>query len=172
MVITSPCIHRMKIAISARKSFRALFVPDNLEVVVKLWDGYKSSGKKRNHKVEIYMHLQDLWRVRIPQLTCSADIDFCYGVILEDISVISHRIELCTDVLQGKRLSEQRIDNSIERGVVEAYTSIHDLGVIHGDVRPENVLSRKMDVFGSLTSRMLQLFLQMMLTSLSVRTMK
>ena len=71
-----------------QKSFRARLVPENLAVVVKLWDGCKSSGKERDLEVEIYMRLQSLWRVHIPQLICSADIDFCYSIILEDVKAI------------------------------------------------------------------------------------
>ena len=44
------------------------------------------------------------------------------------------------DVLQGRRLSEACVNDDIERKIFKTYESIHDLGVIHGDIRPENLL--------------------------------
>jgi hypothetical protein len=69
------------------KTFLAVLMPHDISVVVKLWDGYKSSAADRDNEVEIYMHLRGLWGKEIPQLICSADIDFCLGIILEDIQV-------------------------------------------------------------------------------------
>ena len=69
------------------KSFRGVLKPENVEVIVKVWDKYKLSSRNRDEEADIYMHLQSLWRKEIPQLICSADIDFCYGIILEDVKV-------------------------------------------------------------------------------------
>jgi hypothetical protein len=70
-----------------QKSFRALLLPENNPVIVKLWDKYKCSNDDRNKEVQIYMRVQNLWGRETPQLICSADIDFCWGIILEDIQV-------------------------------------------------------------------------------------
>jgi hypothetical protein len=85
-----------------QKSFHAIFLPD-LMVVVKLWDGYKSSGEGRDGEAEIYMHLQELWGKQIPQFICSADVDFCYGIILEEVQVLFNMIQM-TDVYRAKHL--------------------------------------------------------------------
>jgi hypothetical protein len=71
-----------------QKSFRGVLMPQTISVIVKLWDGYKSSNKERDREVQIYMHLENLWGKEIPQLICSADIDFCQGIILEDVKVL------------------------------------------------------------------------------------
>jgi hypothetical protein len=77
-----------------QKSFRGLLIPQNITVVVKLWDGYKTSCKRRDQEVQIYMHLQSLWEKVIPQLICSAEIDFCYGIVLEHLEVYTFPIYL------------------------------------------------------------------------------
>jgi hypothetical protein len=70
-----------------QKSFRALLMPESIPVVVKLWDKNKCSNEDRNKETQTYMRLQSLWGNKIPQLICSADVDFCWGIILEDIKV-------------------------------------------------------------------------------------
>lgn len=70
-----------------QKSFRAVLSPGNSPVVVKLWDSYKSLEDARTAEVQIYMHLQRLWGIHIPMFICSADIDFCYGIVVEEIQV-------------------------------------------------------------------------------------
>jgi hypothetical protein len=85
-----------------QKSFRAILLPD-LVVVTKLWDGYRSWGEERDGEVEIYMHLQELWGKQIPRLICSADIDFCYGIILEEVQVLLDVIRV-TNVYRAKYL--------------------------------------------------------------------
>ena len=69
------------------KCFRGLLMPDGITVIFKLWDGYKSDGGERDKEVQIYMLLQHLWGNQIPQFICSADICFCYGMVLEDVKV-------------------------------------------------------------------------------------
>jgi hypothetical protein len=85
-----------------QKSFRAILLPD-LVVVAKLWDGYRSLGEERDGEVEIYMHLQELWGELIPRFICSADVDFCYGIILEQVRVHFNVIQV-TDVYRAKHL--------------------------------------------------------------------
>lgn len=68
-------------------TFRASWFPGNLSVVAKVWDSYKHSSERRDHEVTMYMRLQKLWGRQIPQFVCSADLDFCYGIILEEVKV-------------------------------------------------------------------------------------
>ena len=71
------------------KSFRGLLTPASKPVIVKLWDGYKGSSDFRDQEVQIYMVLQELWGKQTPLLVCSANIDFCYGIILDEIYVFT-----------------------------------------------------------------------------------
>jgi hypothetical protein len=76
------------------KSFRGILMPNHESVVVKLWDGYKSPPDMRDREVEIYMKLRDLWGKYTAQLICSADIDFCFGIILDEIKVPHNNISI------------------------------------------------------------------------------
>lgn len=69
------------------KSFRGTLM--NERVIVKLWDGYKFQPDMRDREVEIYMKLQKLWGKYTPSLICSANIDFCYGIIITEVKVLS-----------------------------------------------------------------------------------
>ena len=42
--------------------------------------------------------------------------------------------------MQGTHLSSEFMNDDIERKVLAAYRSLHDWGVMHGDIRRENVL--------------------------------
>ena len=86
-----------------QKAFCGVLMPQNIAIIAKLWDGYKSSNEERDKEVQIYMHLQSLWGKVTPQLICSADIDFCRGIILEDVKVSSifmlSRLILCRELI-------------------------------------------------------------------------
>jgi hypothetical protein len=69
------------------KSFRGILMPNDERVIVKLWDGYKFQPDMRDREVEIYMKLQTLWGKYTPSLICSADIDFCYSLIMTEVKV-------------------------------------------------------------------------------------
>lgn len=71
------------------KSFRGTLMPERQPVIAKLWDGYKFASDIRDNEVQIYMTIQSLWGKVTPQLICSADVDFCVGIILEEIKVLS-----------------------------------------------------------------------------------
>jgi hypothetical protein len=85
-----------------QKSFRAIFLPDHV-VVVKLWDGYKWSAEERDGEANIYMHLQGLWGEQIPRFICLADLDFCYGIVLEEVQVHINMVQ-ATNVCRAKHL--------------------------------------------------------------------
>ena len=83
------------------KSFRSLLMPNSQPVIVKLWDGYKSQSDPRDQEVSIYMVLQELWGTHIPRLICSTNVDFCFGLVLEEIEVLTppcDELTLCTGI--------------------------------------------------------------------------
>lgn len=40
----------------------------------------------------------------------------------------------------GTDVSQELLDDSAERKIREAMSAIHDLGVVHGDIRPQNIV--------------------------------
>jgi hypothetical protein len=71
------------------KVFHGILMPNNERVIVKLWDGYKFQSDKRDREVEIYMKLRTLWGKYTPQLICSTNIGFCYGIIMSEVKAPS-----------------------------------------------------------------------------------
>lgn len=47
-----------------------------------------------------------------------------------------------TNGLQAKNISKEVLNPTVHNNVVEAFRSIHALGIIHSDVRKENILVR------------------------------
>jgi len=80
------------------KTILATWFPGNLVVVAKVWDSYKESSERRDHEMMIYMRLQSLWGKFVPRLICSADIDFCYSIILEEVKVLFKAKSQVTDI--------------------------------------------------------------------------
>lgn len=68
------------------RTFKGRLLP-NRDVVAKLWDSYTHNATDRDSEVEAYMRLQSLWGIVIPQFVCTADFDFCFGIVLEHIEV-------------------------------------------------------------------------------------
>ena len=69
------------------KCFRGILFPERDDVIVKLWDGYKSQKDGRDQEVEIYLALRSVWGEQTARLICSANVDFCYGIILSNVEV-------------------------------------------------------------------------------------
>jgi hypothetical protein len=69
------------------KCFHATLFPSKTPVIVKLWDSYQVPSTDRDAETEIYMTLQSLWGTVIPRLILSADVDYCWGIVLEEIKV-------------------------------------------------------------------------------------
>jgi len=40
----------------------------------------------------------------------------------------------------GTDVSQERLDDNAQRKIREALSAIHELGVVHGDIRPENIV--------------------------------
>jgi hypothetical protein len=69
------------------RTFKGRLLP-NRNVVAKLWDSYTHNATDRDNEVEAYMKLQSLWGTIIPRFVCTADFDFCFGIVLEHIEVL------------------------------------------------------------------------------------
>jgi hypothetical protein len=154
-----------------QKSFRAHLVPQNITVVVKLWDRYKMSCKKRDQEVLIYMHLQSLWGHNIPRLICSADIDFCYAIILQQIMVVAISLDLLT--FDRAKDSRKCPSPMISKGKFLALMRDFMIYASFMVISDRKIYSSwETDRFGLSISTMLLSFLRMISASSSARTMK
>jgi hypothetical protein len=64
-----------------------LLVPWNEDIVIKIWDSFRSTATARDHEVEVYMKLQSLWGKVIPTFIASCPISLFHGLIIEYIQV-------------------------------------------------------------------------------------
>ncbi|KAF9125289.1 hypothetical protein BGW39_007526 [Mortierella sp. 14UC] len=124
---------------------------DNLELIS--WDDesaqtYRASWKDRDvvlkkcdiwnqhpiveeleHEARVYQVLQKLQGYNIPKLAISG--------IADGMEMI-----LVTDFI-GVDISHERLDYSDKKKIREALSAIHSLGVLHGDIRPQNILVKR-----------------------------
>jgi tRNA A-37 threonylcarbamoyl transferase component Bud32 len=109
--------------------------------VGKLWDGYKHSAADRDHEVEVYMHLQSLWGREVPRLIGCGTLDFCWALLVERVQVRS--VNFGGNILQAKELSAGVLNPTVTENVLTAFRDIHALGVIHSDIRTQNILVKE-----------------------------
>ena len=106
--------------------YEAIFHGDR--VAVKIGDAWKFPGIEDEmiNEAKTYMHLEKLQGITIPKLK---GFGYTGGGLLAPATEISGslvRIENLCD--------EERYE------VIKALSSLHDLGVLHGDIRPSNIL--------------------------------
>jgi len=108
------------------KAFLAKVLSDQSTVVLKIWDAWHFDSEDRDQEAAVYVHLKSLWGKYIPSLRVSTPLEFFHALIIEYVD--------------GVPLSRANINAKVEAAVLEAFNAIHSLGVIHGDVRNENIL--------------------------------
>jgi hypothetical protein len=122
------------------KTFLLTLVPDETVVVAKMWDGYKELPNERDNELSIYLRLSSLWNTVVPRLIGSSQIDFFISLLIERIEVI---LIFSLSNGQGKQLCAANLDDEVSKNVKDAFAQIHALGVIHGDVRRQNIMVRE-----------------------------
>jgi tRNA A-37 threonylcarbamoyl transferase component Bud32 len=122
------------------KTFLATFMPEDLVVVGKFWDSWKETSDARDKEVEIYMQLQSLWGSIVPRFFGCAEYEWHYTMFVERIEVTPSQDRLLTN--QGNDLAAENLTPKVEQNLWAAFKEIHELGVVHGDIRNENVLVR------------------------------
>jgi len=95
-------------------------------VVLKLWDAWNSGCEDRDKEVAIYEHLQSLWGISVPFLRVSTPIEYFHAIILQYV--------------EGSPVSPANLTAAVESNILKAFDSIHALGVVHGDIRADNIL--------------------------------
>ncbi|KAF9309162.1 hypothetical protein BG003_010103, partial [Podila horticola] len=108
------------------------------QIVKALWKGYEVVIKKCDiynqhavvaeleHEAKIYEELQELQGECIPTLWISG--------VANGLEMI-----LVTEFV-GTNVSQERLDDSDRAQIQQALCSIHELGVVHGDIRLENIV--------------------------------
>ncbi|KAF8924316.1 hypothetical protein BGZ47_004112, partial [Haplosporangium gracile] len=101
------------------------------DVVLKKCDIWNQQPvmEELEHEARVYQALQKLQGHNVPKLNI-------FG-IADGMEMI-----LVTDFI-GADISHQRLDNSDKKKIREALSAIHSLGVLHGDIRPQNILVKR-----------------------------
>jgi hypothetical protein len=67
---------------------RALLPDKTEQVILKLWDGWKSDADARDHEALIYLHLRPLWGKCIPSLRVKTPFEYFHALIIEYVKVL------------------------------------------------------------------------------------
>lgn len=123
------------------KTWLAKVLSDDSRVVLKLWDAWKFNKEARDHEVSIYEHLRPLWGIRIPSLRVSTPIEYfsCSDSTIRQCKY--HFLHLSNE--EGSPVSSSNLTANAENKIIKGFESIHALGVVHGDIRAENILVSK-----------------------------
>ncbi|KAG0357033.1 hypothetical protein BG005_003994 [Podila minutissima] len=99
-----------------------------VKVVVKKCDIWNQGPvvEELKHEARVYQVLQTLQGRYIPELRIAGVAD-------------GMEMMLVTNFV-GSDISHERLDDSDQEKIRAALSAIHDLGVVHGDIRPQNVL--------------------------------
>ncbi|KAG0362078.1 hypothetical protein BG005_006735 [Podila minutissima] len=97
-------------------------------VVVKKCDVWNQGPvvEELKHEARVYQVLRTIQGRYIPELRIAGVAD-------------GMEIMLVTDFV-GTDVSQERLDDSDQEKIKVALSAIHDLGVVHGDIRPQNIL--------------------------------
>ncbi|KAG0204366.1 hypothetical protein BGX28_003686 [Mortierella sp. GBA30] len=101
------------------------------DVIVKKCDIWNERPVKEElkHEAEVYQILRNLQGRYIPKLRITG--------IADGMEMI-----LVTDYV-GTDISQERLDASDQEKIRAALYAIHDLGVVHGDIQPHNILVQR-----------------------------
>jgi hypothetical protein len=120
------------------KTYRCTLLPYR-NAIVKIWDSWKQDSSARDNEVAAYMRLESMWGRQIPTLIASASIQFFHGLILEEVKV-PPPFSVSGEHAQGSAVSAASLTDNVEKNIRDALNAIHQLGVAHGDIRPDNIL--------------------------------
>ena len=98
------------------------------DVVVKkcdIWNQVPVTEELKN-EAKVYEKLQTLQGRCIPKLWLAGVANGMEMLLVIDFV--------------GTDVSQERLDDNAQRKIREALSAIHELGVVHGDIRPENIV--------------------------------
>ncbi|KAF9898821.1 hypothetical protein EC991_010310 [Linnemannia zychae] len=104
------------------------------EIVVKKCDVWKERSvmEELRHEAMVYQVLQSLQGVCIPKLKIAGIAD-------------GMEMLLVTDFV-GTNICQERLKDSDQEKIRAALSAIHDLGVVHGDILPQNIVVQRDDL--------------------------
>ena len=70
------------------KTWIARTLPDNENIILKLWDAWKCSSDVQEHEASIYLKLRPLWGKYVPALRVQSPLEFYHALIIQYIEVI------------------------------------------------------------------------------------
>ncbi|KAG0226982.1 hypothetical protein BGW42_003269 [Actinomortierella wolfii] len=113
------------------RTFRATWMND--DVVVKkadIWNQHLVTDELE-HEATVYEALRTLQGRYVPKLRLAGIADGMEMILVTELT--------------GTDLHDGRLNASDRNKIREALSAIHDLGVLHGDIRPENITRRRDD---------------------------
>ncbi|KAI1288192.1 hypothetical protein EDD11_010051 [Mortierella claussenii] len=101
------------------------------DVVVKKCDIWNERPvmDELKHEVKVYQVLQNLQGQCIPKLRIAGVADGMEMILVTDFV--------------GTDVSQESLDDSDQHKIRAALAAIHDFGVVHGDIQPQNILVRR-----------------------------
>ncbi|KAF8926465.1 hypothetical protein BGZ47_002706 [Haplosporangium gracile] len=98
------------------------------DVIVKKCDIWNegSVAEELKNEAKVYQKLQALQGRYIPKLWLAGVADGLEMVLVTDFV--------------GTEVSQELLDGTAQRKIREAMSAIHELGVVHGDIRPQNIV--------------------------------
>ena len=120
------------------KNWIATVLSDQSKVVLKLWDAWKFDVTDRDHEANIYKSLQSLWGKHIPFLRVSTPLEYFHALILQYVEAWHVSSGYSND--KAYPVSSANLTSQAEKEIMMAFDAIHALGVVHGDIRAENIL--------------------------------
>ncbi|KAG0356721.1 transcription termination factor, RNA polymerase II [Podila minutissima] len=101
--------------------------PELGDVVLKKCDIMNGSqaAELMKHEIQIYHHLQSLQGVYIPKLHVAGVADGLEFVLVTEYV--------------GKTIEELKLTFEDGVTIIKSLAALHDAGVLHGDIRPENI---------------------------------
>ncbi|KAG0195475.1 hypothetical protein BGX28_001302, partial [Mortierella sp. GBA30] len=98
------------------------------DVIVKKCDIWNEGpvAKELKNEAKVYQKLQALQGRYIPELWLAGVADGLEMVLVTDFV--------------GTEVSQELLDDTAQRKIREALSAIHELGVVHGDIRPQNIV--------------------------------
>ncbi|KAF9901145.1 hypothetical protein EC991_006460 [Linnemannia zychae] len=127
--LTLPAFEKLELIVyndEGAQTYKALWQGCN--VVVKKCDIWNQRPivEELKHEVTVYQHLEALQGSVIPKLIAAGISNGLEAVLVTDF--------------RGRDISHEHLEDSDKEKIRKALSSIHRLGVLHGDIRPQNIL--------------------------------
>ncbi|KAG0219607.1 hypothetical protein BGW41_008205, partial [Actinomortierella wolfii] len=131
--LTIPAFKNLKLITygEGARTFRATWM--NEDIVVKkadIWNQHLVADELE-HEATVYEALRTLQGRYVPKLKLAGIADGMEMILVTELT--------------GTDLHDGRLNASDQNKIREALSAIHDLGVLHGDIRPENITRKRDD---------------------------